>query len=93
MSGKEEKGEGEYKSPPSPHAALHDDILVIAQEAYKRFRCRCFWHCPHDLAITVDLLPFVIKGLRLHGGREGFLLAGRIGAAIMTLEKEKDGDP
>jgi hypothetical protein len=30
------------------------------------------------LVITEELLPFVIKGLRAHGGRRGFILSGKL---------------
>ena len=30
------------------------------------------------LVITEDLIPFVVKGLRTHGGRCGFLLAEKL---------------
>lgn len=54
------------------------DRLQLAQQLYREFQTRCFWHCPHDLEITEDLLPFVAKGLRNHGGRRGFILAAQV---------------
>jgi hypothetical protein len=48
--------------------------LELANQLYRQFRTRCFWHSPRELIITEDLLPLVIKGLRTHGGREGFIL-------------------
>ena len=49
------------------------DRLTLAQQLYREFYGRCFWHSPPDLVITEDLIPFVIKGLRDHGGRSGFV--------------------
>jgi hypothetical protein len=52
--------------------------LELANRLYREFHTRCFWHSPRDLVITADLLPFVVKGLRTHGGRRGFMLAGQL---------------
>lgn len=52
--------------------------VTRASELYRRFYARCFWQCPRDLEITEDLIPFVVKGLRMHGGRERFRLAGKL---------------
>lgn len=52
--------------------------LELANRLYREFRTRCFWHSPPDLVITEDLLPFVIKGLRTHGGHRGFQLAAQL---------------
>ena len=55
-----------------------DERLKLANRLYQEYRVQCFWHSPHDLDITEDRIPFVIKGLRANGGRRGFLLAGRL---------------
>ena len=57
-----------------------DERLGLANQLYRAFLTRCFWHSPRDLVITEDLIPFVIKGLRAHGGRDGFILAGKLRA-------------
>jgi hypothetical protein len=57
-----------------------DERVELANRLYREFHTRCFWHSPHDLVITEDLIPFVAKGLRMHGGRRGFLLAGKLQA-------------
>lgn len=49
-----------------------------ANQLYREFHTRCFWHCPRDLVITEELIPFVVKGLRTYGGRAGFMLAGKL---------------
>lgn len=49
--------------------------VKLAKELYREYHTRCFWHCPRDLDITEDLIPFVVKGLRNHGGRRGFVMA------------------
>lgn len=54
------------------------DRLELANQLYREYRTRCFWHSPHDLEITEDLIPFVVKGLRTHGGRRGFILASKL---------------
>jgi hypothetical protein len=52
--------------------------LELASRLYREYHARCFWHSPLDLVITEDLIPFVVKGLRKHGGRRGFLLSSQI---------------
>ena len=49
--------------------------LERARELFRRFHAQCFWHSPRDLEIGEDLIPFVAKGLRAHGGHLGFTLA------------------
>jgi hypothetical protein len=52
-----------------------DKRLELANRLYREFHSRCFWHNPPDLVITEELIPLVIKGLRTHGGRRGFILS------------------
>ena len=52
--------------------------LELASRLYREYHTRCFWHCPHDLAITEDLIPFVVKGLRTYGGHRGSILASKL---------------
>jgi hypothetical protein len=52
--------------------------LELANRLFHEYRARCFWHCPPDLVITEQLVPLVVKGLRKHGGRRGFILAARL---------------
>lgn len=52
-----------------------EERLDLARDLYGRFHARCFWQSPRDLEVTEDHIPFIIKGLRKYGGRDGFLLA------------------
>ncbi len=61
---------------PTPHNL--SERLELANQLYREYHTRCFWHCPRDLDITEDLLPLVVKGLRTHGGRRGFILAAKL---------------
>jgi hypothetical protein len=36
------------------------------------------------MIVTEELLPYVIKGLRTHGGRRGFILSGKLRLRDMT---------
>jgi hypothetical protein len=68
-----------------------DERLELANLLYREFRSRCFWHSPRDLVITEELIPFVVKGLRTHGGRRGFKLAGKLqssGATTLGSDRE-----
>ncbi len=55
-----------------------DERVELANQLFREFHTRCFWHSPRGLVITEELIPFVVKGLRTHGGRRGFLLAGKL---------------
>ena len=60
--------------------------LELANQLYREFHTRCFWHSPRDLVITEDLLPFVVKGLRTHGGHRGFILAAKLQPPVTPLQ-------
>ncbi len=59
--------------------------LELANRLYREFQTQCFWHCRRDLQITEDLIPFVVKGLRTHGGRRGFILASKLVPPVVNL--------
>lgn len=72
--------------------ATPEERLELARRLYREYHTRCFWHCPHQLEITEELLPFVAKGLRSHGGRRGFFLASKLlpeGATHAVREPEE----
>jgi hypothetical protein len=52
--------------------------LELARKAFKDFYAQCFWSYRDDLEITEEKIPLVIRGLRLHGGHQGY----RIVAAL-----------
>jgi hypothetical protein len=62
---------------------LHER-LELANLLYREFQNRCFWYSPRDLVITEDLIPFVVKGLRTHGGHRGFKLAGKLQSNLVN---------
>lgn len=55
-----------------------EERLELANQLYREYHTRCFWHCPRDLVITEELITVVVKGLRKYGGRKGFILAGKL---------------
>lgn len=59
-------------------AGPRSERVEAAATLYRRFHGRCFWHCPRDLEVTEECIPFVIQGLKIHGGREGFRLAAEL---------------
>jgi hypothetical protein len=59
-------------------AEINVERVELARQLYREFHAQCFWHSPRELLITVDLVPFVAKGLRANGGRRGFLLAEKL---------------
>lgn len=50
-------------------------IAGRAQEIFKRFYPRCFWHYNSDLEITPENIHLVVDGLKKYGGREGLKIA------------------
>jgi hypothetical protein len=72
-------------TPTIPTPRNRDERLELANQLYREFRTRCFWHSPRNLLITEDLIPFVVKGLRTYGGRRGFILAGKLRPEQATL--------
>jgi hypothetical protein len=52
-----------------------EERLSRAQAAYEEYRIQCFWHMRDDLIVTEDNFPFIIEGLKLHGGHKGWKLA------------------
>ena len=77
------------QTPPAPTPSNTEERLKLANLLYREFHARCFWHSPPDLVITEDLLPFVVKGLRTHGGHRGFLLAAKLQPGA-RLASERD---
>jgi hypothetical protein len=61
-----------FANPPPRH---QDERLELARALFQEFHARCFWHSPKGLEIRDEHIPFVIKGLRTHGGHRGFKLA------------------
>ena len=49
--------------------------LDLAQKAFREFYAQCFWSYREDAEITEDKIPFVIRGLREHGGLAGYQIA------------------
>ena len=52
--------------------------LQLARQAFADNYARCFWYMRRDLEIGVVDIPEIARGLRLHGGRQGFILAARL---------------
>ena len=55
-----------------------------ARRALQEFHSQCFWYLRRDMAVTLDDIPEIIRGLRRNGGRRGFLVAARLAAASHT---------
>lgn len=64
----------------SPADARNMVRIREARRAFRKFHAQCFWYLRHDLAITLDDLPEIIRGLRRSGGRKGLLAAQRLAA-------------
>ena len=80
------------RTPTSLAPLTSQERVELACRLYREYRARCFWHCPRDLVITEDLIPLIVKGLRKHGGRRGFILAEQLeprGVALRPPESEE----
>lgn len=49
--------------------------LELARRVFAEFYAQCFWSSPPDLVIRDQDLPWLIRGLRLHGGHKGYRAA------------------
>jgi len=49
-----------------------------ARQAFKDFYAHCFWSYREDAEITEEKIPFVIRGLREHGGLAGYRTAAEL---------------
>jgi hypothetical protein len=45
---------------------------------FREFYAQCFWSYREDAEITEDKIPFVIRGLREHGGLAGYQVAAEL---------------
>ena len=52
--------------------------VELARKAFKEFYGSCFWSYREDLEITDEFIPFVIRGLRQHGGLAGYRIASEL---------------
>lgn len=55
-----------------------DAKMAFAQQLFREYFASCFWHLKPDLVVTEGLIPLIVKGLRLHGGRKGMLEADKL---------------
>ncbi len=52
--------------------------LELARKALRDFHAQCFWFMRQDAELALSDLPAIAHGLRLNGGRQGFLLAAQL---------------
>jgi len=52
--------------------------LDLARQAFKDFHAQCFWSYRPDAEITEAKIPFVVRGLREHGGLAGYRVAAEL---------------
>jgi hypothetical protein len=52
--------------------------LREAGRAFRRFHSQCFWFMKEDMDVTLVDVPEIVRGLRQHGGRDGYLLAAKL---------------
>lgn len=58
--------------------ARQERRLQLARQAFKEFFAQCFWSSDPNLEIRAEDIPFVIRGLRYHGGHRGYRLAAEL---------------
>ena len=49
-----------------------------ARKAFRAFYAQCFWFMREDMEVKLSDIPEIVRGLRLNGGRQGFLLAAKL---------------
>lgn len=52
--------------------------LEIARAAYREFFALCFWSYREDLEIGEADIPWLIRGLRRHGGAAGYRVVAKL---------------
>ena len=52
--------------------------LELARRAFKEFSVQCFWSWSENTEITEDTIPLIVRGLRLHGGHQGYRIAAEL---------------
>jgi hypothetical protein len=78
--------------PEIPTPRNRAERLQLANQFFREYHTRCFWHSPREAVITEETIPFVVKGLRTYGGRRGFLLASKLQSKWTPLRDEM-GEP
>jgi hypothetical protein len=63
---------------PGGESLEETERLQVAAQAFREFYAECFWYLRPDLSIDEAAIPEIVRGLRRHGGRRGFLLAARL---------------
>jgi hypothetical protein len=64
--------------PPAGATDAQRRRLELAQKAFREFSAQCFWSAPTDLEVTEADIPFIIRGLRLHGGHKGYKIVDEL---------------
>ena len=62
----------------SPEQARDMVRVREARKAFRAFHAQCFWFMREDMDVTLTDIPEIVRGLRLHGGCQGFLLAAKL---------------
>ena len=62
----------------SPDQARDMVRVREARRAFREFQTQCFWYLRPDLVVTLEDVPEIARGLRLHGGHKGFRIAARL---------------
>ena len=68
-------GSRSRRTPPSAEAR---ERVHAARRAFRDYHAQCFWYLHPDMQVTLGDVPEIVRGLRRHGGRKGFLLAARL---------------
>lgn len=74
---------------PSPQTGSErkpESRIELAQRLFREFYAACFWHLKPNLVVTEEIIPIILRGLRLHGGRRG------LRAAALLEESEAASD-
>ncbi len=72
------KGGAASRRPLSSEEARNMVRIREARRAFRDFHAQCFWYLRPDMKVTLEDLPEIVRGLRQHGGRQGFLRAAKL---------------
>ncbi|MBT3192888.1 MAG: hypothetical protein HN341_10070 [Verrucomicrobia bacterium] len=62
----------------SPEDARNMVRIREARKAFRQFHAQCFWFMREDMEVKLADVPEIARGLRLNGGRQGFILAAKL---------------
>lgn len=72
------KGGSKSRRALTPEQAKNMLRVREARRAFRKYHTQCFWYMDKDAQIKQSDIPEIIRGLKINGGRQGFILAAKL---------------